>query len=139
MKCTELCNLYKALEEHEKKELIAAVKAHGGEYVFIHLDIDEDEEVDEEELYNAPVVSGSWKHMECFQDYRISRVKVETIGTDLETVTIYGWPNDPNWPDEDEITEVAYNHLSYITSQIPETETITDISIPFEWPNPKNS
>ena len=137
MKCTELYNFYKALEEHEKKELIAAVKAHGGEYVFIH--VDEDEEVDEDELYNAPVVSGSWKHQECLQDYRISRIKVETIDTDLETVTIFGWPNDPNWPDEDEITEVAYNHLGYITSQIPETETVNDVSIPFDWPNHKNS
>ena len=129
MKCTELYNFYKALEEHEKKELIAAVKAHGGEYTFIH--VDEDEEVDEDELYNAPVVSGSWKHQECLQDYRISRVKIEVISPEVETLKVFGWPNDPNWPDEDELTEVAYSHLSYITSSIPETETVKDVSIPF--------
>ena len=38
MKHTDLHNEYEKLDAIEKKELIAAVKAHGGEYVFIHID-----------------------------------------------------------------------------------------------------
>lgn len=128
MKHTDLYQAYKKLDNLERQELIAAVKAHGGEYIFIHMNEEEDDVEDEEEAYNAPVILASRKYEDSYSDYRVSRVSVEISG-DTEYLHIFGWPTDPNWPDEDEIDFIARGHVGYIIDSIPETEDIKDVSI----------
>lgn len=128
MKHTELYNEYKKLDELERQELIAAVKAHGGEYVFIH--IDEDGDYDSEEQNNAPIVAASTRYMDAYEDFYISRVEVKD-----GHLNIYGWPKE-GWADEDEIDSVAHGHLGYITDMIDETETIKDVSSSAFTPEP---
>lgn len=128
MKHTELYNEYKKLDELERQELIAAVKAHGGEYVFIH--IDEDGDYDSEEQNNAPIVAASTRYMDAYEDFYISRVEVKD-----GHLNIYGWSKE-GWADEDEIDSVAHGHLGYITDMIDETETIKDVSSSAFTPEP---
>ena len=128
MKHTELYNEYKKLDELEREELIAAVKAHGGEYVFIH--IDEDGDYDSEEQNNAPIVAASTRYMDAYEDFYISRVEVKD-----GHLNIYGWSKE-GWADEDEIDSVAHGHLGYITDMIDETETIKDVSSSVFVPQP---
>lgn len=128
MKHTELYFEYKKLDELERQELIAAVNAHGGEYVFIH--IDEDGDYDSEEQNNAPIVAASTRYMDAYEDFYISRVEVKN-----GYLSIYGWPKE-SWSDEDEIDSVAHGHLGYITDMIEETETIKDVSTSAFAPQP---
>lgn len=128
MKHTELYNEYKKLDELERQELIAAVNAHGGEYVFIH--IDEDGDYDSEKQNNAPIVAASTRYMDAYEDFYISRVEVKD-----GHLNIYGWPKE-GWADEDEIDSVAHGHLGYITDMIDETETIKDVSSSVFAPQP---
>lgn len=121
MKHTELYNEYKKLDELERQELIAAVKAHGGEYVFIH--VDEDGNYDDDEQNEAPIVAASTRYMDSYEDFYISRVEVKN-----DYLSIYGWPKE-SWSGEDEIDSVAHGHLGYITDMIDETETVKDVSI----------
>lgn len=120
MKHTDLHNEYKKLDAIEKKELIAAVKAHGGEYVFIH--IDDDGYCNEEEKNNAPVIMASTRCMDHYEDFYVSRVEIYAYH-----LIIYGWPID-GYEDEREIDSIAHGHLGYITDHIPETENVKDVS-----------
>lgn len=122
MKHTDLYNEYKKLDAIEREELIAAVKAHGGEYIFIHLD-DEDG-CDSEELNDAPIVAASTRYMSAYEDFYISRVIME----EGKHLAIYGFLKDGYLDDEEEIESVAHGHLGYITDMIPETEIVKDVS-----------
>lgn len=128
MQHTELYNEYKKLDELERQELIAAVKAHGGEYVFIH--VDEDGDYDDEGRNEAPIVAAATRYMDSYEDFYISRVEVKD-----GYLAIYGWPKE-SWSDEDEIDSVAHGHLGYITDMIEETETIKDVSSSVFVPQP---
>lgn len=121
MKHTELYQEYKRLDELERKELIAAVEAHGGEYVFIHLDDEGD--YDDDERNNAPIISGSYGWMSNYEDFYVSRVEVRN-----GFLTLYGWDKE-GYSDEHEIDDVAHGHLGYVTDMIPETETVKDVTI----------
>lgn len=121
MKHTDLYNEYKKLDELERQELIAAVQAHGGEYVFIH--VDEDGDYDDDEQNEAPIVAASTRYMDAYEDFYISRVEVKN-----GHLSIYGWPKK-SWTDENEIDSVAHGHLGYITDMIDETEAVKDVSI----------
>lgn len=119
MKHTELCNEYKKLDELERQELIAAVKAHGGEYVFISED-DEDWSVKD-----YPIVIASFKYSDEQADYNVSRVAVDDKGY----LTIFGFRKDCDAPeDEDELYYIEFGHIGNITDYIPETETVKDVS-----------
>lgn len=119
MKHTELYNEYKKLDELERHELAAAVKAHGGEYVFINKD---DEDWDESEY---PVIVASTRYSDAQEDYTVSRVIVDEDGY----LTIYGFDNEYGSPtDEDELCYIEYGHISSITGYIPGTETVKDVS-----------
>lgn len=128
MKHTDLYNEYKKLDELERQELIAAVQAHGGEYVFIH--IDEDGDYDDDEQNEAPIVAGATRYMDSYEDFYISRVEFKN-----GYLSIYGWPKE-SWSDEDEIDSVAHGHLGYITDMIEETETVKDVSTSAFAPQP---
>lgn len=122
MKHTDLYNEYKKLDELEREELKAAVMAHGGEYIFIHLD--DENGCDSEELNDAPIVAASTRYMSAYEDFYISRVTME----EGKYLTIYGFLKDGYLDDEEEIESVVHGHLGYITDMIPETETVKDVS-----------
>ena len=120
MKHTDLYNEYKKLDAIEAKELVAAVKAHGDEYVFIHFDDGGD--YDSEERDNAPIIAASTKYMNGYQDFYVSRVEVEN-----EHYRLFGWPTE-GLSDEVELDSVAHGHLGYVIDCIPETEEVSDVS-----------
>lgn len=119
MKHTDLYNEYKKLDAIEREELIAAVKAHGGEYVFISED-DEDWSVKD-----YPIVIASFKYSDEQADYNVSRVAVDDKGY----LTIFGFRKDCDAPeDEDELYYIEFGYIGNITDYIPETETVKDVS-----------
>lgn len=122
MKHTDLYNEYKKLDALERDELVAAIKAHGGEYVFIHVDEDGDFDIEERDD-SAPIISASASWMSEYVDFYISRVEVDSNGV----LSIYGWPKE-SISDVMEITDVAHGHLGYITDMIPETKDVTDVT-----------
>lgn len=130
MKCTNTYNLFKEIDALERRELIAAVMAHGGEYIFFDCSGDEND-VDGrwrelEDTYNIPVVLGSRSWEECHTDYYVTKVTVEN-GWILH---VYGFCKaHGNWPsDEDLIDNIEWGHISFITDDIPETEDLKDVS-----------
>ena len=122
MKHTELYNEYKKLDELERQELIAAVKAYGGEYVFI----DEDTE-DWEDNDDCPIVSACFSYSDNQSDYYVSRVAVDEKGY----LAIYGFDKEYGSPsDERELNYIETSHIGTIIDFIPATETVKDVSIP---------
>lgn len=122
MKHTDLYQEYKKLEAIEREELAVAVKAHGGEYIFIHVDDDGDFDADERDS-NAPIISASASWMGDYVDFYVSLVKVD----ENNRIVLYGWPKE-GYDDEDLITEVAIGQYSYITDMIPPTDELDDVS-----------
>lgn len=120
MKHTNYHQAYRNLDNLERQELIAAVKAHGGEYVFI----DEDDEDWSEKDF--PIVIASFKYSDEQSDYNVSRVTVDENGY----LTIYGFRKDCDCPsDEGELYYIEFGHIGNITDYIPETEDVKDVSI----------
>lgn len=108
MKHSNLYPQYKELEAQERRELIAAVKAYGDEYLFV----------------NGPIVLGSRKHDDCCQDFVVSRVKI--VDDRLE---IYGFENScGSIDDEALITHIEFSHIGFITDCIAPTVAIKDVS-----------
>lgn len=130
MKHTDLYNEYKKLDELEREELKTAVMAHGGEYIFIHLD--DEGGYDSEEFGDVPIVAASARYMSAYADFYISRVIME----EDKRLTIYGFLKDGYLDDEEEIESVAHGHFGYITDMIPETEAVKDVSQSIFVPQP---
>lgn len=126
MKHTDLYNEYRKLDRIETAELILAVQAHGNEYIFIHFD---DGNYDVEECYNAPIICASSRWTDAYEDFYISRVKV-----DKGFYTLYGWPTE-SYADEIEIDSVAHGQLGYIIDYIPETDDVKEVSVAFDRDN----
>lgn len=123
MKCTDFYQLYQALDKVAEEELIKAVKAHKGVYVFAA----EDQE-DRDELYgNCPIVMGSRHSGDEPTPYFVMKVEVEYSKYGYENIHIYGIPVDYN-ADYDEICEVEHGHLPNIIDFIPEIDNMTDVS-----------
>lgn len=122
MKHTDFYSLHKKLDAQEREELIAAIRAHGGEYIFVHFD--EDGDYDEEERNNAPIIMAGTRSMDTYEDFYISRVELEND----QYLNIYGWPKE-GWTDELQLDDFAHGHLEYIIDQIPETDTVQDVTI----------
>lgn len=120
MRVTDLYSQFKALDAQERRELAAAVMAHGGEYVFLDV---EDEDVDIDEI-DLPIIMGSRKHSDMNEDYYVTRVTANQYGP-----TIYGFPKEYGDPsDERPIDDIEFSHISFITGMIPETEDVKDVS-----------
>lgn len=130
MKHTDLYDEYKKLDAIEREELIAAINAHGGEYIFIHRD--NEDGYDFKDLPYAPIVAASTCYMSVYEDFYISRVIVE----EGKHLAIYGFLNDGYLDNEEEIESVALGHLSCITDIINETETVKDVSSAVFSPQP---
>lgn len=115
MKHTDLYKKYQALDAQERRELVASIKAHGGEYVF--------PECDEDGEDNRPVVCASFKHADAPGDYTVTRVAVNEHGC----LSIYGCPIDDETL-EDLLYYIEFHHISYITAAVPETDVVKDVS-----------
>lgn len=124
MKHTDFYKLYKKLDEQARKELVAAVKAHGNEYVFIHTD--EDGAYDEDDKDNAPIILASTHHMSNYEDFCVVSVSLN----DNDALSIYGFAKEGFSEDEHELCYIAHGHLEYLIDSIPETEDVKDVSIP---------
>lgn len=123
MKHTDFYPIIKAIQEHEKKELIAAVIAHGDVVEFVPKDEDghyEDASAD------CPVVLAGTKYADQATDYNIVKVTVDhECGVDW--LTIYGIEKEYGY--EPEIIYVEPGQIGYIIDHIPETKTVKDVSI----------
>ena len=128
MKHTKLYNEYNKLDELERQELIAAVKAHGGEYVFI----DENDE-DWYDNYDVPIVCACFSYFDGMSDYYVSRVTVDDKGY----LSIYGFEKEYGSPsDERELYQIETGHIGTIIDLIPETEIVKDVSSSMFAPQP---
>lgn len=124
MKHTNFYGKYQAIEMQERREIAAAVKAHGGEYVFI-----DTEDEDWSEDYDYPVVVASSPIQDNTSEYIVSRVRVEN-----ESLIIYGFDREYGYPeDERELYYIGYGYLESILDAIPETDDVHDVrEIPSE-------
>lgn len=123
MKHTDFYKQYKFLDGWTEAELKAAVKAHGGEYRFIHTD---DDDRISEERNNAPIISASTKWMESYEDFHVSRVVVE----DSDHLVVFGFPKEGWADDEQELTSIAHGQLEFVIDEIAETDEVQDVTIP---------
>lgn len=115
MKHTDLYNQYRALEEMERRELRAAVEAHGGEYVFCT----EDDAINEMEV---PIVANeSWFGGQ-INNCIVTRVTIADGYLDIMG-TMVGCPFD-----EFPLTSIVTSHLGGIIDFIPETDEVQDVS-----------
>ena len=121
MKHTHFYDIYNKIDQLLENELIAAVKAHGGKYIFIHTD--EDGELDTEEQENAPVIAASYKYMSGYADFSVSRVEVDKDGF----YSVFGCLLDgDNY--EWELDSISHGHLEYIIDKIPETDSVKSVA-----------
>lgn len=119
---------YKELQAQECQELAAAVKAYGGEYIFIDCDGDDAKEkwYDREGDDATPIIHGATRYLEGYDDYYVSRVKVDQYGN----LSIYGFRTEGDNPDdEDYLEHIMPNQINSIIDFIPETESVKDVSI----------
>lgn len=119
MKHTDYYKKQQELERLAEKELIAAVKAHGGSFSFF----DEGVEVDN----GAPIIVASNKYDEICKEHFVTRVEVD----DDNELTIYGYPKF-GWPDVYELFFIELGGMEIINDYIPETESVKDVSLPDE-------
>ena len=116
MKCTDLYAKYKALDAQERRELIAAVKAHGGEYVF--------PERDENGHDNRPIICAAFRYSANSGDYKVTRVAVDD---EYGALSIYGCHVE-DMTFEDVLSYIEFHHIKYITEMIPATDMVSDVS-----------
>lgn len=123
MKHTSTWYEYQKLEALEREELIEAVKAHGGQYFFY------DEETLNVDKVRAtcPLISASTWWSDSYEDYYITKLYV----TEKGTLEIYGFYKECILQ-EVELDNIATGHLGYITDEIPETESVKDVTKPTE-------
>lgn len=110
MKTTNTYPLWKAIDNLERNELRAAVKAHGGKYEFAG--------------DRRPVVCASFKHADHPEDYCVTSVYIDK---DTDALVIMGEPLEYSCG-EDVLYCIEYGHIGYITGAIPATEDVSDVS-----------
>lgn len=118
MKHTNNYDKHKKLDDQDRRELLAAVKAHGGTFRWLDKN---GEKIDS--TIDTPIITGSWKFAEETEDYIVTHVEA-----DGDYVGIYGFPKSGLFDDTEPIYYICHGHISYITDSIPETEEVTDVS-----------
>ncbi len=125
---TDFYKLYKELDAQAQEELIAAVRAHGGEYIFA----EPDEEDDDDTLNDCPIIMASTRSMDNYEDFYILRVELE----EDKYLRVFGVPKEDWCTDEMELDSFAHGHLEYIIDLIPETEEVKSVIAPKSGPTP---
>lgn len=117
MKHTNTYEKLRVIDEQDRRELLAAVKAHGGIYRWY------DEDGEEIEGRNAPIIVGAWKHMDGSEDYIITHVVVNE-----NYVEIYGFPKEGWETTPDFMYWIDHGQIGYIIDEIPETPEVSDVT-----------
>ena len=127
MKNSDLYQKWQELDKQERRELAAAVKAHGGQYVFIDCDGDDAVEkwYESTDHDNIPIIHGASKYLDGYDDYYVSKV----VAYDSGQVGIYGFRTEYDGPEDEEyIQHIMYAQINLITDMIPETDDVSDVS-----------
>lgn len=127
MKNSNLYQKWQELDKQERRELAAAVKAHGGEYVFIDCESDDAKEkwYESADHNDIPIIHGATKYLDGYDDYYVSRV----VAYDDGQVSVYGFRAEYEGPEDEEyLNYIMYAQINLITDLIPETERVNDVS-----------
>lgn len=119
MKCTNAWEVSRMLRHHMKKELKAALAAHGGKFSWYS-------EEDEEYAENVPTVMCNNRYAGPV-DVKVRSVYIDSHGY----VMIEAATNDYNDEITIEFDDIVASHIQYIIESIPVTDAVTDVSIPF--------
>lgn len=119
MKCTNAWEVSRMLRHHMKKELKAALVAHGGEFSWYS-------EEDEEYAENVPTVMCNNRYAGPV-DVKVRSVYIDSHGY----VMIEAATNDYNDEITIEFDDIVASHIQYIIESIPVTDAVSDVSIPF--------
>lgn len=128
MKCTDYHSAYKEIEAKELQELTAALKAHGGKYVFIDCESEDadDNWEDTSENPDLVIVLGSRHWDDSYDDFYVSQVILSENGC----ISFYGFRSKWDSPsNEDEIDSIAFGQISNITAVIAATPEVQDVSL----------
>ena len=114
------------LEAQEHRELTAAIKAHGGEYVFFDCNKDDvdDKWNEANDADDMPIVTGYHQLMDKADRFYITRVSLDESGNPV----IFGFRSDYGRPsDEDMLYNIQFGYIEDIIREIPETEGVHDV------------
>lgn len=125
MQHTNFTAKYKELEAQERRELAAAIKAHGGEYVFFDCSADDAEskwlETDADSL---PTVYGAFQWFDESTRFYVTRISIGDDGIPR----VYGFHEDFRWPNEEDlIYTIDAGYIGELLDWIPETENMHDV------------
>lgn len=116
MRHSDFYRQYRKIEALEREELKKAVLAHGGEFRF------QTEDGEGIEGVQTPIIMAGDSHWESNCDCYITRVAV--VDGFLE---IYGY--DKEYGNEEmRLDDIEFGHLEYIIDEIPETESVHDVT-----------
>lgn len=129
MRHTDFWSLYKDLDNQLQEELITAIRAHGGEYVFA-----DPEEYDEYEqaqynvdaLSDVPIILASSRYMGSYEDFYVVRVELE----EDDFLCVYGVSVSDGGSEEVELDSYAHGQLENILDHIPSTEEVKSVVAP---------
>lgn len=113
MKHTDRYDILRKIDEQDRRELMAAVEAHGGEFCF-----------GEGKGYCIPRILSTGKHWEAYDNVDVLKVAIED-----GCLCVYGKTVD--WPGDVVLLEhIVPGQIGYIIDAIPETATVKDVSEP---------
>lgn len=121
MKCTDMYEFAKQIRNHSLSELELAIKAHGGSYSWY-------DEENEEFQDDYPIVMCNHRYAGPV-DVNVKKIWIDEYGSlNIEAVT------NEFYDDIDiDFGDIAPHHINYIIDHIPETETVKDVTLPFEF------
>lgn len=104
------------IRKMEAKELKLALKAHGGEFVWI------DDENDEEELYNPPIILVN------LNDGPMD-VVVHKVWLDDGCIELSAFDNEWGNRADIELEDIAPGHLAYLIEYMPVTDKVKSVTL----------
>jgi len=104
------------IRKMEAKELKLALKAHGGEFVWI------DDENDEEELYNPPIILVN------LNDGPMD-VVVHKVWLDDGCIELSAFDNEWGNRADIELEDIAPGHLAYLIEYMPVTDKVKSVAL----------
>ena len=127
MKCTGAWEISNIFRDHMKKELKAALVAHGGEFSWYS---EEDEGEDEDEKYadNTPIVMCNHKYVGPV-NVKIRKAYINSHGH----VRVIAVTDDYYNGIDIDLSDIVAHHIQYIIEAIPATDAVSDVSIPFSF------
>lgn len=104
------------IRKMEARELHLALEAHGGEFVWI------DDENDEEELYNPPIILVN------LNDGPMD-VVVHKVWLDDGCIELLAFDNEWDNQVDIELEDIAPGHLAYLIEHMPVTDNVKSVAI----------